>query len=408
MRLIYLIFIVILSFSLFYYFWTNGYNEFFEQQSVKKFYIKDGYTAKLVHDGVGEGAQHMAIYKNVVFVKLLKQNANKNTIIVLKPIYDKYVIIDEFCNFIGTSIQIVDNFLYTSGPNNIYRYEINPDDGLIINKNTPKLIVRGIQSTEKNDAPIFIINNNDLYVHNPSKTNACQPIIHDRKSGYKGEIPCTRLKLTSCLWKFDKNKTNQTLDMGELFSIGLRNIKSLVVKDDILYAVILGRDYLHDLYPKYYTKEQGYALASDELVKIERNSNFGFPYCYWDSSSGKRKLMPEYGGDGKIEENCNSLIDKPITVFDNHNGPNDLIRLNNVFYIAWNGKPNPLVCDDSCKQLRVDMFQIDEDFNFINYETLIQFTPDAETKPAGLAFINDKNLLITDSISGKIWMISKI
>ena len=404
---LFITFIVILCISIMYTLLSNHKEYFVDNQN---FEVKEGYIAKLVHPGVGKGAQHLAMYKNLIYVKLIEKNVNGNTIIVLKLKDENgdLEIVDEFCSFIGICIQIRGNNLYTGGPNNVYRYIIDETTGLVSNKDEPDLIVRGLQSGEDNNSPIFTIDGDDnLYLHVISPTNACQSINNDRKIGFKGELPCTRMKLNSSVWKFNANKINQTLDMGDLYSTGLRLLNSLIVKDGILYGVIQGRDSLHEMYPQFYSKKDGDKLASDELVKIERNTNFGFPYCYWDSDTGRRKLMPEYGGDGKDEGHCNSLIDKPIAIFNNHNGPNDLIVSDNLFYIAWNGKPKPLICDDSCDKLTVDLFRIDDDFNFTNYETLIIFKKEAATRPAGLLMTSAKELIISDSVSGKIWKVSK-
>ena len=84
--------------------------------------------------------------------------------------------------------------------------------------------------------------------------------------------------------------------MGEFYSTGLRCLKSIVINTDgVLYGISQGRDSLHELYPQFFTREQGIVLAPDELVKIDRNTNFGFPYCYTDSVSGRRKLLGSSG-----------------------------------------------------------------------------------------------------------------
>lgn len=354
----------------------------------------------LVNEGIDERAQHAAIYKLnddkfYIYVKLFK---NKNSIIVLD---NTYSIIDQFDDHPGTCVQIVDNYLYTNGPGTIYRYDIDPQTGLIVDKIDAKLPLRGVQSM-----PIFIIDEitKDMYVHIPSKTNSCQSQNNDRKPGFKGEMPCTRLLLTGGIWKFDSTKINQTIDMGIFYSSGLRKLTSLVLYKNYLYGIIQGRDSLHELYPDLYTKEQGEEMAPDELVQINQNTNFGFPYCYWDSEENKRKLSPEYGGDGKIDEHCNSLIGKPKAIFTKHNGPNDLMIHNDKLYIAWNGKPRPLKCDKSCSKLSVTFFDISGDeMKLGEYNILVQFDARHKTKPSGLVYAPDNSILIIDSLKGKIW-----
>lgn len=403
--------LIVVCTCLIYYHYSTGGGSHREYFTDPEFIIKNGYTAKLVHPGVGKGAQHMAMYNHLLYIRLNEKNANGHGIIVVDT--DTFQIVDEFCDSFGTCIQIRGEYLYTGGPNNVYRYTIDPDTGLVSGKNKkePKLIVRGVHSADREDSPIFVIDDHDnLYLHIISRTNSCQMLSNDRKVGFPGEMPCVRLQSTAGVWKFNVTKTNQTLDMGEFYSTGLRCIKSLVINPDdgLLYGITQGRDSLHELYPQYYTKEEGQVLAPDELVKIERNTNFGFPYCYMDSVSGRRKLSPEYGGDGKLEAQCNS-VDKPIVVFTNHNGPNDLMVMDNVFYVAWNGKPKPLECGESaCNDLTVDTFEVDDEYTFQNYQTLIKFTKMADTRPAGLVkMTGSDDLLVSDSLHGKLWKISK-
>ena len=45
-------------------------------------------------------------------------------------------------------------------------------------------------------------------------------------------------------------------------------------------------------------------LPSEEFLKVEEGSNFGWPYCFHDWQQGKRVLNPEYGGDGEMVGRC--------------------------------------------------------------------------------------------------------
>jgi len=372
---------------------------------IPKIIKSDIAITKLVRSrGLGKNAQHVTIYKDFIYIHFLKRNKNGNTIVVLNKFFK---VVDEFCKYPGTCIQVVDNYLYVGVPNNIFRYDIDKSTKLVVNKNSPTLILRGVYSNPNSDSPIFLVNKKIIYVHIPSQTNSCQIIHLDRKRNAPGEMPCNRSKFTNNVWIFDANKVNQTIDMGQLYATGIRKMKSLVLYNNELYGVIQGRDSLFELYPQFYTKDQGEKLASDELVYIPRNSTFGFPYCYWDSSISKRVLAPEYKGDGKEIAHCNSLIDKPIKTFDNHNGPNDLLIDDNKLYIAWNGKPYPLKCTiDTCSNLSVTYYNLNKDYesmDILNDGILVQFDKRHRTKPAGLTKLPDGSILIVDSMSGKLW-----
>lgn len=355
---------------------------------------------QLVNPGIGPRCQHAAVYKTqTAFVIYVIRFTKKESILVLN---DKFQVIDKIDHQPGYCIQIVDDYLFTSAPYSIYRWQLDPQTGLIADKVNPKLTVRGMPTI----TPIFIIDNKtkDLYIHIPSKTNACQSLARDRKKGFPGEMPCVRLINTSGVWKFKATQLNQSLDMGILYATGVRSLKSMVMYNKYLYGIILGRDSLFELYPDIYTKEQGDQLASDELVQLDQNTNFGFPYCYWDGNTSYRKLAPEYGGDGTFKGHCNSLIAKPLAIFDDHRGPNDLMIYNNKLFIAWNGKPSPLKCDVSCSALSVTFFNISEDEMALGkYETLVEFNVSHKTKPSGLVHTPDGSIIIVDSLHGKIW-----
>lgn len=375
---------------------------------------------EIVNENVGKGAQHLSVYplgtnKYNIYIKLLKKNENGNTTIVLD---DTFKIIDEFDNYPGVCCQIVNNNLYTSGPNTVYRYTINPESGLVENKNNPALIVRGLQASKYNISPVFIVDKDEqnIYVHIPSTTNACQPISNDRKSGIQGEMPCSRLRLNGGVWKFNLNDTNHTIDTGYMYGTGIRNMRTMSIYKNILYGIIQGRDSLKQLYPEYYSDDQDLKLASDELVQIFSNSNFGYPYCYWDGTKNKRILMPEYGGDGTITKQCNTILDKPILSFDYHMGPNDSIftdkldwgeQYSNSMFIAWNGPPRPLKCPvDVCGNLYISVIKFDTSMKPTEHYELIKFKPSDKFKPSGLTIAPDNSILVTDSLSGKLLKIS--
>jgi glucose/arabinose dehydrogenase len=375
------------------------------KQPIPKIIENDVATTRLVRSkGLGKNAQHIALYNDLIYIRFLHRNKKGNTIIVLNKYFK---VIDEFCKVPGTCIQVVDNYLYVGVPHNIYRYDIDESTGLVNNKDSPSLILRGVHSNRVSDSPIFVIDKGIMYVHIPSQTNSCQIIHLDRKRDAPGEMPCNRFKFTSNVWLFEANKVNQTLDMGQLYATGIRKMKSLVIYNNQLYGIIQGRDSLFELYPQFYTKEQGDKLASDELVFIQHNSSFGFPYCYWDSTISKRVLAPEYKGDGKELAGCNSLTDKPIKTFDNHNGPNDLLIDGNVLYIAWNGKPYPLKCTaDTCSNLSVTYYVLnknDEEMEIMDSGILVEFDKRHLTRPSGLAKLPDGSILIVDSMNGKLW-----
>ena len=86
-------------------------------------------------------------------------------------------------------------------------------------------------------------------------------------------------------------------------------------------------------------------------MRITRNSDTGWPYCYFDAITQQRKVLaPEYGGDGTLTNNgasinCASYI-QPLVTFGAHWAPNGLHfytgkqfpeRYRNGAFVAFHG-----------------------------------------------------------------------
>lgn len=390
---------------------------YYTRSSTEKFkVVKDGLNLELVGEYTGYRLQHITTFKPddasfyTIFIKLATKG-----ILVLRS--DTFKIVDTFGDYPGTCIQVVNNHLYVGGPANIYRYTIDNQTGMVINSTAPKLIVRGMRSNRNSMSPIFIVNDLEtkLYMHIQSLTNACQPITKDRKPDSPGELPCSRTMMDSGVWLYDPRTTNNTLDTGILVATGIRNMKSLALNDEgRLFGIIQGRDSLHELYPQYYSVDDGLAFGSDKLVEILPNTNFGHPYCYWNGDVQRFKLNPEYGGDGNDERQCNSLITKPLAGFNNHMGPNDILFDNqNIFgfgktclFVAWNGRPQPMQCDRTCSQLYISCITFNDAMIPQDNQIIVQFEPSDFTKPAGMCITPDNAMLITDSLRGKLYKLT--
>lgn len=390
---------------------TNNVNPTHENFNI----VKRGLHLEMVGEYPGHRLQHITTFQpeNQPFYTIFIKLATKGIIILNSNTFE---IIDTFGDYPGTCIQVVKNHLYVGGPANIYRYTIDSKTGLVINTTSPELIVRGMRSNKNSISPIFIVNDLEtkLYMHIQSLTNACQPITKDRMIDSPGELPCSRIMMDSGVWLFDPLITNHTLDTGILVATGIRNMKSLALNEEgRLFGIIQGRDSLHELYPQYYSVDDGISFGSDELVEILPNANFGHPYCYWNGDIQRFKLNPEYGGDGTDERQCNSLITKPLAGFNNHMGPNDILFDNqNIFglgkclFIAWNGRPQPIKCDRSCSQLYISCITFNDAMVPQDNEIVIQFEPSDFTKPAGMCITPDKAMLITDSLRGKLYKLT--
>ena len=57
---------------------------------------------------------------------------------------------------------------------------------------------------------------------------------------------------------------------------------------------------------------------------VNKGSDFGWPYCYYDHLQQRKVLNPEYGGDGQKVGRCTDF-EQPVAAYPGHWAPNDLV-----------------------------------------------------------------------------------
>jgi hypothetical protein len=102
------------------------------------------------------------------------------------------------------------------------------------------------------------------------------------------------------IWRFSAAKTGQKFSDGERFATGIRNLTAFrwSVRDKALFGILHDRDMSASVWPQYFTLADELAVG-DALYRIPRNTDFGWPYSYYDGVRNLRLVAPEYGGDGK-------------------------------------------------------------------------------------------------------------
>ena len=195
-----------------------------------------------------------------------------------------------------------------------------------------------------------------MYVNIGAPSNACQS--EDRVAEVPGQDPCPLLERARR--RLEVRREHAGPDPG--FRHAIRDGYAAELRHGLrhqtaggLYLVQHGRDQLDTLWPGTFTTEQNAELPSEEFLKVDEGSNFGWPYCFHDWQQGKRLLQPEYGGDGKIVGRC-AQYPPPIVAFPGHWAPNDLHFYNGrqfpekyrggafiVFHGSWNRAPLPQV-----------------------------------------------------------------
>ena len=186
-----------------------------------------------------------------------------------------------------------------------------------------------------------------------------------------------------------------------------------------LFATQHGRDQLRENWPQFYTPEQGADEPAEELVRLERGADFGWPYCYFDYSLGKLILAPEYGGDGKKIGLC-AQKREPVAAFPAHWAPNDLAIYNGdkfpepyrggafiAFHGSWNRAPFPQGGYNVVFQPLADGKPSGKFVVFADgFAGAVKEPGEAAHRPSGLAIGPDGSLYISDDQKGRIWRVT--
>ena len=188
-----------------------------------------------------------------------------------------------------------------------------------------------------------------------------------------------------------------------------------------LFGVVHGRDQLSALWPDYFTNEMSADKPAEELVRIDRGDDFGWPYCYYDSDSGTKVLAPEYDGDGVAVGRCADMED-PLVDFPAHWAPNDLEFYSGTqfpehfrggafvaFHGSWNRAPLPQAGYNVAFAPFTDGAPTGEWEIFADGFAGEELSPrSAAHRPVGLALGPDGSLYISDSVRGRIWRIVSV
>jgi glucose/arabinose dehydrogenase len=318
----------------------------------------------------------------------------------------------------GTGIALYHDGLYAESKGKIVRYAMG---GAFVPKGTPETIVSGLPLSGDHPMHPFVIDSaGDLYMDVGTKTNSCQ--VKNRTLESPGINPCTELQTRGGIWRYDANKTGQQFSPAGRYATGIRNAVGITLDPSgQLYSTQHGRDQLGDNWPKLYTPQQGADLPAEELLKIQKNGDYGWPTCYFDSTQKKLVLAPEYGGDGgKTVGVCANKIE-PVAYFPAHWAPDALVFYNGAqfparykggafiaFHGSWNRAPFPQ------EGYRVVFVPFSGGAPHGDHET---FANDfagspkpqpstAKHRPSGLAVAPDGSLYISDDVGGRIWRVT--
>jgi glucose/arabinose dehydrogenase len=248
--------------------------------------------------------------------------------------------------------------------------------------------------------------------------------VKERTTESPGHKPCIELQTRAGIWKFDANKTNQRFSPAERYATGIRNAVGIALDPGgHLYSTQHGRDQLAENWPKVYTPEQGQNLPAEELLRIEKGDDYGWPYCYFDGQQQKLVLAPEYGGDGKAVSECASKK-APEAYFPAHWAPDGLLFYTGTqfpahykggAFIAFHGSWNRAPAAQQGYQVVFVPYAGGKPGGASQFETFANdfasgpltaaSSDQAKHRPVGLAQGPDGSLYITDDKAGRVWKV---
>ncbi len=324
----------------------------------------------------------------------------------------------------GTGIGIYQGALYAeesgASAGRIVRYAISTDS-MTPTTAAAEVIVSGLPVSGGHPMhPFAIGRSGDLFIDLGSPSNSCQ--VKERTNESPGKKPCTELVTRAGIWRYDANRTNQRFSAAERYATGIRNAVGIGFDPSgQLYSTQHGRDQLRENWSKLYTEDQGQNLPAEELLRIEKGADYGWPYCYFDGQQQKLVLAPEYGGDGgKAVGDC-ATKKGPEAVFPAHWAPNGIVFYTGsqfparykggvfiAFHGSWNRAPGPqqgynvvFVPYAGGKPADSTKYEI-----FADGFAGARKDPDgAAHRPSGIAQGADGALYITDDKAGRVYRV---
>ncbi len=376
--------------------------------------VPSGFTTTLFAENTGR-ARHIVVNKNGdVFIKLERLRNGKGILRLRDTNKDgKADDTLSFGNYTGTGITIKGNYLYASSDEDIYRYTLSAT-GDITNAAKPDTIVKGLFRKGGHHASksIALDNDGNIYVNIGAPSNICQEDPAHTN-------PCPWLVMAGGIWQFRADRLNQRQEDGVKYATGLRNVVGLDWNNqtNALYVMQHGRDLLFQNYPQYYTQQDGAENPAEEMFRIKKDGDYGWPYCYFDNAKQKKLLNPEYGGNREKEDVCAGK-EKSIAQYPGHLAPDALLfytgnqfpeRYRNGAFIAfhgsWNRTPEPqagyfIVFQPMKNGMPDGKWEVFADgFAGPNINRALH-------RPCGLAQAPDGSIYVTDDNKGSVWKIS--
>ena len=383
--------------------------------------LPPGFHATVVAEGLGESVRHMAFRDaSRLYISTERQSKDAPNVGIIalhldaKHVADKTVHFSDIDN--GTGIAFYKGALYTTSADTLYRFKFKGSE--LAPSAAPETIVSNVPGR----AAIAFDDKNNLFIAAGGIGNVCAPPGTPRNVKTVGPRPCPVLETRAGVWRFDATKPGQSWLGGEHYATGIRDTNALAFAHGALYAVLYGRDQAEKAYPEIISPEAG-AHVADEMFRVEKGTDMGWPYTHYDSALKIRLDAPEYGGDGKTPV-TDPKYAVPVVAFPAHVAPQDVVFYNarqfpmefrGGAFIPFHGAGNadPVGHDDGFNVMFVpfgkdgvaQMPMVFAD-GFAGPTREEKNVKRARYRPVGIAVGPDGALYVSESNKGRIWRIA--
>lgn len=374
-----------------------------------------GFCAQIVADSVG-AARHVTAAPNGDLLIAIRRSVGENSGVLVLRDGDGDGIAETRNAFGiggGSGIALHAGFLYFATDSAIVRWPW--PDGALEPAGAPDTVVSELHASGGHrDKTFAIAPDGSLYVSIGAPSNACQ--VENRLPGSPGLDPCPLLEVSGGIWRFDATKLRQTQADGERWATGTRNILAIAVDSSGQpWGIQHGRDHLALLWRAthpIYTDEKNAENPGEEMFRLDRGADFGWPYCYHDRDLSRKVLAPEYGGDGQTQGRC-AAVDTPQTTYPAHWAPNAMVfnrsqafpeKYRNGAFIAFHGSFDRAPLPQQGFNIVFQPFR--DGLPTSSWEVFAEGF--GGRRPAGAAIERDGSLIVTDDRRGRVYRIRKV
>lgn len=334
----------------------------------------------------------------------------------------------------GTGILFYQGDLYATNATGVFRFAFDNNKELVPER-IPQNIVEGMPLRDtgfnRENRSLAADGKGDLFVGVGGSANLCvarnspgaaPPGAPNTQSTSApvGAKPCPDLTGRSGVWRFSADKLNQKFPAdGEQVATGIRDMDALAWSptDGYLYGIMHARDDSNRYWPNIVSAADDDNIA-DEMHRITKNTNFGWPYTYYDGVRKLRLIAPEYGGDGKTQPQA-GIYDAPVLTFQSRRpAPLDLVFYTGDKFPAQYRGGAFIVLHGTRNQNGYDVVFVPFNHNGVAGEPTIfadgfagfdhsgTSRARAKYRPSGAAVGPDGALYIADSQVGRVWRIA--